>query len=95
MYLPIYVPMAGGESIIVTHGLRTASMYLLSKLQNYLQHKTVSKFMQPEKLEDWKKSSIHPLLLQFQLHDIRQKKVRYMTSEISATSVVAKKHKKN
>ena len=70
-------------------------MYLLSKLQNYLQHKTVSKFMQPEKLEDWKKSSIHPLLLQFQLQNIRQKKVRYMTSEISATSVVAKKHKKN
>ena len=38
--------------------------------------------MQPEKLEDWKKSSIHPLLLQLQFHDVRQKKVRYDVRKI-------------
>ena len=63
-------------------------MYILSKLQNYLQHKTVSKLMQPEKLEDWKKSSIHSLLLQYST-----KKMFDMTSEKSATSVVAKNEK--
>lgn len=66
-------------------------MYILSKLQNYLQHKTVSKLMQPEKLEDWKKSSIHSLLLQY--FTIFDKKMFDMTSEKSATSVVAKNEK--
>ena len=51
--------------------------------------------MQPEKIEDWKKSLIHPPFITFTISRYSTKKARYMTSEKSATSVVAKKLKKN
>ena len=55
--------------------------YVYTSQTNYLQHKTVSKLLQPEKLEDWKKSSIHSLLLQyFTIFD--KKNVRYDVRKI-------------
>ena len=50
--------------------------------------------MQPEKLEEWKISLIHPLLLQLQFHDIRQKNVRYDVQK-SATFLLLQKNEKN